>query len=157
MRAAFIDELIKLAAKDERVWLLYADVGHGLVERFYARFPERTYNCGIREQAMVGIAAGLAREGMKPYCYAMETFLTRKAYEQIAVDVANPNLEVVLVGVGGGRLYLDDGYAHCPAEGMDIMRLLPNMHCRRPLHPKQVEDALHTAPRPLYMRVGEYD
>jgi transketolase len=157
MRAAFIDELIKMAAKDETIWLLYADVGHGLVEKFYARFPERTYNCGIREQAMVGIAAGLAREGMKPYCYAMETFLTRKAFEQIAVDVANPNLEVVLVGVGGGTLYVHDGYAHCPDEGLEIVSYLPNMTISMPSTEQQLEEALYTAPRPLYMRVGEYD
>ena len=157
MRAAFIDELIEMAYKDSRIWLLYADVGHGLVEKFERLFPERTRNCGIREQAMVGIAAGLAREGKRPYAYAMETFLTRKAYEQIAVDVANPNLPVTLVGVGGGKLYIDDGYAHCPDEGLEIVGRLPNMHVRKPLTEHQLEDALHTAPRPLYMRVGEYD
>jgi len=157
MRTVLIDTLIEMAEKDDRIWLLYADVGYGHVERFQKRFPERTVNCGIREQATVGIAAGLALEGKLPFVYAMATFLTRRAYEQIAVDVANPNLPVTLLGIGGGKTYADAGYAHCPDEDLSIMGLLPNMEVRWPYNPSQLVRDLRNAPRPLYLRVGDYE
>lgn len=65
MRTAFIDTLLNIAEQDERVWLLTADLGFSVLEKFIERFPDRYVNVGVAEQNMIGIAAGLASTGIK--------------------------------------------------------------------------------------------
>jgi len=150
MRRTLFDELIRVATEDERIWLLYADVGYSYVEDFERLFPERTVNCGIREQLMVGMAAGLALEGKLPYCYSMATFITRRAYEQIAVDVAEPNLPVTLIGIDSPT---DAGFSHTAKEDAAIMHLLPNIGVYVPRSEETLLAAMRNS-APKYLRVG---
>jgi transketolase len=67
VRDAFIKSLIELAEKDDRIALLTGDLGFGVVEKFADKFPDRFWNCGVAEQSMMSIAAGLAKSGMRPF------------------------------------------------------------------------------------------
>ena len=88
MRTAFINKLTKLAEKDKRIWLLTADLGFSVFENFRKKFPDRFVNCGVAEQNMMGVAAGLALSGKKPYVYSIIPFVTMRCMEQIKNDIA---------------------------------------------------------------------
>ena len=81
MRKAFVKTLIELAEKDDRVYLLTGDLGFHALEGFAEKFPERFLNCGVAEQNMMGVAAGLALSGKKPYVYSIVPFVTLRCLE----------------------------------------------------------------------------
>src|SRR5687767_10730457 len=87
MRTTFIETLSELADADERLWLLSADLGYSVVERFADRFPGRFVNVGVSEQNMIGIAAGLALSGKTVFTYSIANFATFRCLEQIRNDV----------------------------------------------------------------------
>lgn len=111
-RREFFDALLDAAGHDERIWLLTADLGHGLIEEFEKWHPDRFVNCGCREQAMVGIAAGLAKEGKIPFCYSHANFLVYRALEFIRNDVVLPQVPVRFIAVGYDGAYPDAGPTH---------------------------------------------
>ena len=88
MRNAFNDELIRIARGDPRIYMILADIGYGEVEPFRDAFPTRWYNCGVAEQAMTGIACGVAMEGNIAVTYSIANFPTLRPLEQIRNDVA---------------------------------------------------------------------
>ena len=88
MRDAFFSALTAAAERDERVWALTGDLGIGLFDEFCRVAPGRYLNVGIAEQALVGVAAGLAYAGQRPVAYSIAPFLTARAHEQVRVDVA---------------------------------------------------------------------
>jgi transketolase len=104
--------LADVAESDKRIHLLTADMGHNVVESFHDRHLDRFHNVGIREQAMVGIAAGMAKEGLRPFCYSIANFLVYRALEFIMVDVVQARVPVVLVGVGHYGSYEHQGATH---------------------------------------------
>jgi transketolase len=126
MRNAFIESLIKLAEKDKDICLLTGDLGFSVFETFAKRFPKRFFNCGVAEQNMMGTAAGLALSGKKPYVYSIVPFVTIRCLEQIKDDVAYQNLNVKIVGVGGGYDYGYLGATHHATEDIAMLRVLPN-------------------------------
>ena len=126
MRNAFVETLIKLAEKDKDVYLLTGDLGFSVFETFAKKFPNRFLNCGIAEQNMMGVAAGLALSGKKPYVYSIIPFVTIRCLEQIKDDVAYQNLNVKVVGVGGGYSYGYLGATHHATEDIAMIRVLPN-------------------------------
>lgn len=132
MRKKFFKDLAKKMAGDENVWFLYGDVGYGFVEEFHKRFPERTINCGIAEQNMVGVAAGLAHAGKKVYVYSIANFITFRCLEQIRNDIVAPNLDVTIVGVGGKDAYHLAGISHnCPNdEDIKVMDIIGAKYVR---------------------------
>ena len=89
--------------------------------------PERWYMEGITEANVIGMAAGLAMEGFMPYVNTIATFITRRCYEQVAVDLCLHNLPVRLIANGGGLVYAPLGPTHLAIEDIAIMRALPNM------------------------------
>ena len=129
-RLTFFKELIELARKDEKVILLTGDLGYNFIEEFMEEFPDRFINCGIAEQNMVGVAAGLARTGWKPYVYSGAMFLCTRALEQIRDDICYSNLNVTLVGTGAAGFL---GFSH-NFEGEEMaenhLRNLPNLDIR---------------------------
>lgn len=127
MRGIFIDELCKIAAKDDRVVLLMSECGFNVVEKFEEAYPARFYNVGISEQSLVGTAAGMASRGLRPVAYNMAMFLTMRAYEMIRDDVCYQNLPVVLTGVIPGLGYGNSGTTHHTVEDCAILRVLPNI------------------------------
>ena len=105
MRNKFAKDLVKLAMRNKKIVLLSGDIGNKLFDDFKKKFPDRFYNCGVAENNMVGVAAGLAVTGFIPFIYTITPFLISRSFEQIRLDICYPNLNVFIVGVGGGLSY----------------------------------------------------
>jgi transketolase len=158
MRDAFLRSLITLAETDDRIALLTGDLGFGVVEKFGTKFPDRFWNCGVAEQSMIGIAAGLAKSGMLPFVYSIANFPTFRCLEQIRNDICYHNLPVTIVSVGAGLGYGTLGYTHHGIEDIAAMRSLPNISIYSPSDPMDVTQVLSRIsknPSPTYLRLGK--
>jgi transketolase len=157
VRDAFVDSLLAKAAKDDRIWLLNADLGFSVLEPFEQRFPDRYINVGIAEQNMAGIAAGLALSGKKVFIYSIGNFPTFRCLEQLRNDVCYHDADVKVVSVGGGFAYGAQGYTHHAIEDLAVMRTLPGMTVIAPGDPAETRAAVdyfaeHDGPG--YLRLG---
>jgi transketolase len=97
MRERSLKAIHRLAANDPRVVFIGSDLGAGVLDEFRTDFPDRFFMEGVSEQAIIGTAAGLAMEGYVPFVNTLATFLTRRCYEQIAIDLCLQNLPVRLL------------------------------------------------------------
>lgn len=141
LRETFVKELIKLASRDKDIILLNDDTGFNLFEEFKREFPKQYFNCGIIEQTYIGIAAGLAKMGKKPYVYGIINFAIMRPYEQLRDDVCYHNLNVKIIGVGGYRYYRFLGFSHNIAKDEDIkiLKPLPNLKIYIPKNTTEVK------------------
>lgn len=157
-RVAFAEELIELAARDERVVAVCNDsVGSSSLVGFLKRFPERLINVGIAEQNMVGVGAGLANAGLIPFVCGASPFLTGRALEQIKADVAYSQFPVILCGMSPGVAYGELGPTHHSIEDLSWLRALPGLDIIIPADRGQTRAAVRQAaavPRPTFIRVG---
>ena len=153
MKLAFARWIERQIEKDSRTVLLTGDLGFRAFENIQARFPKNFINVGVSEQNMIGLAAGLAIAGMKPYAYSIAPFLILRAYEQIRNDICFYNLDVKLVGNGGGLGYGIQGSSHHTLEDVAVMSALPNMRCLLPAASADVDAALAQARGPTYVRL----
>ncbi|MFM8688960.1 MAG: transketolase, partial [Acidimicrobiaceae bacterium] len=122
MRKTALDCVYKLSKIDERVVFVGSDLGPGVLDKMKTEFPDRFFMEGVSEQYIIGMAAGLAMEGFIPYVNTIATFLTRRCYEQIAVDLCMSDLPVRLIASGGGGVYAPLGPTHLAIEDIAIMR-----------------------------------
>jgi transketolase len=127
MRKACLDAVYKLAKQDPRVVFIGSDLSPGLLGEMRREMPERWFMEGVAEQNVVGMAAGMAMEGLVPYASTIATFFTRRSFEQVAIDCCLHNVPVRLVSNGGGLVYAPLGPTHLAIEDIAIMRALPNM------------------------------
>ncbi|MEK6829275.1 MAG: hypothetical protein AABY15_04045 [Nanoarchaeota archaeon] len=111
-RRTFIDTLIELAEKDDKVVLVLCDTGFNYVEDFKKRFPDRIFNFGITEQSTVMICVGLALSGFKPYFYSMIPFVLFRPGEMVRNGIVNHHANVKVLGVKGGPSYKMLGFSH---------------------------------------------
>jgi transketolase len=158
MRNAFVDELVALAAEDERVMLLTGDLGFMVLEEFEKCFPDRFVNCGVGEQNMVGVATGLAEAGFLPFVYSIATFATLRPYEFIRNGPALHDVPVRVVGVGGGFDYGHNGVTHFALEDYAVMRVQPRITTVVPADDDHARAALRSTvglSGPVYYRVGK--
>ena len=158
MRDAFIAKLNQIADADPRLLLLAGDIGFKVFDRFREAHGDRFVNCGIAEANMIGMSAGLAMTGLRPFVYTIVPFLTMRAFEQIRVDLCMHDLPVVLVGVGGGLAYDVLGPTHHAIEDVALMRALPRMSVIVPCDPDEARHATvaaHAATHPVYVRLGK--
>ena len=158
MRAAFAQEMEKLAAEDKRIVLLSADTGNRMFDAFKEQFPDRFYNCGVAEANMTGVAAGMALCGLRPVTYTITAFNTVRCLEQIRLDVCYQNLPVIIVGVGGGLSYASLNATHQALEDIAFLRILPNMTVVCPGDAWEVRAAIHAALKtdgPVYIRMAK--
>lgn len=156
MRKIFIKTLIELAEKDDKIFLLTGDLGSDFDE-FVKRFPDRFINCGIAEQNMVGVAAGLALCGKKPYVYSIIPFVTMRAFEQIKNDVCYQNLDVKIIGMGAGFNYGPLGCTHHAIEDL-ALRALPNITIVSPADSEETRELIlqaHKNAGPAYIRMSK--
>ena len=130
MRKTFIEKLTELAEKDSKVILMIGDVGFSFLEPYIARFPNQFINCGIAEQNMMGMAAGLSLVGWKPYIYTMTNFILLRPLEQLRNDICYAKANVKLFGVKGGESYKFLGMSHNMTDGetTGILDNLPNIN-----------------------------
>ena len=127
MRDAFIKSLLEEIQKDSSVILLTADLGFGLFEELETNFPNQYINVGVAEQNMVGVATGLSMEGFRTLTYSIGNFPTLRCLEQIRNDACYHEINLTIVGMGGGFSYGPLGMSHHATEDLAIMRSLPNM------------------------------
>lgn len=158
MRNRFAAELTAMADRDERVVLLSGDIGNRLFDDFKERHPDRFLNCGVAEANMMGMAAGLAMSGLRPFAYTITPFVTTRCLEQIRVDVCYHDVPVTIVGVGGGLSYAGLGATHHSCEDIAFLRALPGMTVVCPADAHEVGGAMRAALRqdgPVYLRLGK--
>ena len=127
MRKVCLDVVYELAKTDERIVFLGSDLGVGTLKQFKKEMPDRFFMEGVSEAHLVGMAAGMALEGKIPYINTIATFLTRRCFEQNVLDLGLHNLNVRLIGNGGGVVYAPLGPTHLAIDDLAIMRSIPNM------------------------------
>jgi len=158
MRTAFIQELIKIARENPRIFLLVGDLGFSVVEPFAEEFPDRFLNVGIAEQNMTGIAAGLAMCGYHPFTYSIGNFSTLRCLEQIRNDICYHNLPVTVVAVGSGFSYGPLGATHHATEDLGVLRTMPNLTVCSPGDPLETQICTRLVSQlsgPSYLRLGK--
>ena len=157
MRDAFVRVLLEEMAGNDRIVLITGDLGFGVLQPVWDRYPDRILNAGIAEQGMIGMAAGLASTGRIVLAYSIGNFPTLRPLEQIRNDCAYPGLNVKIVCVGGGFVYGSLGMSHHATEDMAVMRALPGVTCFAPGDPAETgivtREIIHT-PGTCYLRLG---
>ena len=124
MRRRFGKIIAELADRDERIYILSGDIGFRVFDEFRERHPKRFINMGICEQSMIGVSAGMALEGLKPWVYTITPFLIERAFEQIKLDIDQQNVNVKLVGFAD---YPTLGPTHSELNGKKLMKLFKNI------------------------------
>lgn len=158
MRTAFIDQLIKEARKNDKIFLLVGDLGYNVIEPFANEFPNQFRNVGIAEQNMAGVAAGLAMSGFNVYFYSIGNFPTLRCIEQIRNDISYHHANVKVVAVGGGYAYGDLGATHHATEAIGMMRTIPGMVVCSPSDPieaRALTTLSSTYDGPMYIQLGK--
>jgi transketolase len=158
MRNAFADELTRLGDEDARVVMLSGDIGNRLFDKFKAKHNQRFFNCGVAEANMMGVAAGMAMNGLRPVAYTITPFVTTRCLEQIRTDVCYHEAPVTIVAVGAGLAYSGLGPTHHACEDIAFLRSLPNMVVICPGDAFEVRAALRASlrqDRPVYIRLGK--
>lgn len=160
MRDAFSNALVRLALSDPKVLLLTGDHGYALFDEFRKRCPDQYINAGIAEQNMVGMAAGLARVGFRPFVYGLAAFVPIRTVEQIKLDIAHDDLPVVLLGDGAGFVYSHLGTSHQSTEDIACTRAIPGLEVLSPSDRFEMTacmDYAYAANGPVYLRMGKSD
>ena len=121
MRKEFGRIITDLAERDEKIFLMVGDIGYGIFDTYREKFPDRFINFGVREQAMISFASGMALEGLKPWVYTITPFLIERPFEQIKIDVVQQKANVKLVGYAD---YPHQGPTHSEIDAKGLMGLL---------------------------------
>ena len=158
MRSTFASVLMEQAEFDDKIFLLTPDMGFSVFESFAEKYPERFLNTGIAEQNCVGVAAGLALSGFKPFIYSIAPFALMRCYEQIRIDVVYMRANIKIVGVGGGVAYGPAGATHHIIEDFAIAKVLPNMIVCAPadtVEARQIFEQSISTESPMYIRLAK--
>lgn len=142
LRKEFFRILLKLARKDKHIILMVCDLGYSFVERYQKELPNQFINMGISEQNAIGVAAGLALGGYKPFVYSGAVFATMRPYEFIRDEVCYNNLGVKIIGTGAADFL---GFSHnLSPENEDelILKHLPNLKLYFPKSKEELEKLL---------------
>lgn len=158
MRKQFVVSATRLLEQDPRVCLLLGDIGVFGFQEAFLRFPDRVYNVGILEQAMVSMAAGLASTGLIPIVHTIAPFLAERSLEQIKLDFGYQMLGGVFVTVGASYDYAALGCSHhCPGD-VQVMTSIPGMAVMAPGSASEFDQMLaasYASGKPSYFRLSE--
>jgi len=127
-RGEFGYQLYKHMAENKDIWLLTGDLGFGMFDPHRDDFPDRFVNCGAAEQAMMGIAVGLALEGKIPFVFSITNFVLYRPYEVIRNYINEERIPVKIVASGRGKDYEDDGFTHMSTDAKLVLQAFPNIH-----------------------------
>lgn len=156
MRKTFVKTIEKLFDEDPKVVLFLGDIGAFLLRKIKDKYPDRFFNVGISEAAMISAAAGMALDGWKPFAYTITPFITSRVFDQIRVGVGCHSANVKIVGIGSGVSYSSLGATHHSIEDIAIMRTIPGMRIFTPENAEGTEKTLREAARidgPTYIRL----
>ena len=128
MRNVYCQTLMELARKNDQIVVLDADLmsSMGMIP-FLEAFPERTFNCGVQEANMIGVAAGLSATGKIPYAHTFGPFATRRCYDQVFLSGGYAKSNIRIIGSDPGITAAYNGGTHMPFEDLGIMRNIPEM------------------------------
>ncbi len=160
MRNRFADTFYELGKADPRLCVVVADISPaGSIAKFRHDFPKRFINTGVSEQIMIGMTAGMAQRGLKPFAYTIATFTLYRPFEMVRDDLCYQNLPVTIVGIGGGLTYSTLGATHHAQEDVAIACAIPNLSVIAPCDPSEVEAATRWCAAqqqgPVYLRLGK--
>lgn len=159
-RVGYGEALVELGNKRDDFIVMDADLAAATqTGKFKAAFPDRFYNCGIAEQNMMGIAAGIAATGKRVFVSSFAMFAVGRAFEQIRNSICYPNLPVIIGATHAGISVGEDGATHQCNEDIALMRSLPNMTIINPADAVEAKKAVFAAINhdgPVYMRFGRY-
>ncbi|SVD60631.1 uncharacterized protein METZ01_LOCUS413485 [marine metagenome] len=113
-----------MADRDEKIYVIVGDIGYRVFDEFRQKHPDRFINIGICEQSMIGVSAGMALEGLKPWVYTITPFLIERPFEQVKLDIDQQNVNVKLVGYSD---YPTLGPTHTELNGKKLMQLFKNI------------------------------
>ena len=140
MRAELAKLCLETVKTDMKSVVMVGDISHFLLRETEQLAPDRFYNIGICEQSMIGMASGMAIEGMRPIVHTIAPFLVERAHEQIKVDLGYQHTEVTVVTVGGTYDYSDLGCTHHCYNDIALMKSIPNMEVYEPGTPKEFRE-----------------
>jgi transketolase len=160
VRNTFANTFYEAAKKDPRLCVVVADISPaGSMEKLRKEYPERFVNTGVAEQIMIGMCAGMAMRGLRPFAYTIATFALFRPYEFIRDDLCYQGLPVTVVGVGGGVTYSTLGGTHHAMEDVAIASAMPGMRVIAPCDPEEATAATHYCigqeEGPVYLRLGK--
>ena len=156
LRDAVFNVVFEIISKDKNTIVLTDDMGALVLDKIRADFPAQAVNTGISEQNLVSVAGGLALSGKKVFAYGIASHITRRCYEQIALDICSMNLPVVILAVGSGLSYGWDGLTHHSNYDIAYMRALPGIAIYNPSDPISAGCAVRQAYKsagPAYIRL----
>ena len=136
MRRKFGKIIDKLAKKDKKIFLLVGDIGYGIFDDFRKNHPKRFLNLGICEQSLIGVAAGMSLEGLKPWVYTITPFLLERPFEQVKLDIDQQKANVKLVGFAD---YPTLGPTHSELNARKTSKLFKNIKSYFPKDSIQTE------------------
>ncbi|MEG3969492.1 transketolase C-terminal domain-containing protein [Microcoleus sp. T2B6] len=158
MRQLCLDTVYELAKKDRRIFFIGSDLGFGTLQKFKEEMPERFLMEGVNEANIVGLAAGLALEGKIVYVNTIATFLSRRCFEQIVLDLCLHNVNVRLIANGGGVVYAPLGPTHLAIDDIGILRTIPRMTIVAPADEAEMGRLMPETVDyrgPIYIRLGK--
>ena len=157
-RNAYGEALVELAAKNDKIVVLDADLAHAtMTVTFQKEYPERHFNAGIAEANMVNMAAGMSTMGLVPFCSTFAMFGAGRAYEQIRNTIAYPRLNVKIACTHAGVSVGEDGGSHQCIEDIALMRVIPGMTVISPADANEARKAVFAAAEmngPVYLRLA---
>lgn len=158
MRKVCLDQVYQLAKADERIVFIGSDLGVGVMDQMKAEMPDRFFMEGVSEANIIGMAAGLALEGRIVYVNTIATFLTRRCFEQVVLDLCLHHANVRLIANGGGLVYAPLGPTHEAIEDIAIFRAIPRMTILAPADADEMRRLMPLTvdhPGPVYIRVAK--
>jgi transketolase len=158
MREAYGHTLVELGRTNPDIVVLDADLCASTMTKYFMKeFPERSFDVGIAEQNMIGIAAGLAASGKIPFASTFAVFAPGRCFDQIRMSIAQPGLNVKLVVTHGGLSVGEDGTSHQAIEDLSLICSLPGFTVIVPADAIETAASVKAAaelPGPCYIRLG---
>jgi len=158
MRKTCLDQVYELAKNDPRIFFVGSDLGYETLKQFKSEMPDRFFMEGVSEANLIGISAGLGLEGKIVYANTIATFLSRRCFEQIVLDMALHHVNVRLIANGGGLVYAPLGPTHLAIDDLAILRAVPNMTIVAPCDAQEMKRLMPLTvdyQGPMYIRMAK--
>jgi len=140
MRRECAQLLLEEMSVNDRIRVVTADLGFGILDHIRNTYPDRFYNVGAAEQLMIGVGIGMAEEGLIPVCYSMSSFLLYRPFEFLRNYVNYEQVPIKLLGSGRNKDYSHDGITHWAHDDEEVLSSLPNISVYKPADLVELED-----------------